>query len=146
MLWLFPPSHRTTRSPAWPSTSWRTWWAASLSCLTTTPLCRPWAGWTRRLDPCIFRVERKYTTVFIAPPPFNYHNFFPHKIFLPEVCAIFDLTLVHACSFVCYQYPGYRGHQYILECDCHGGEFKCYREFGSHAQTPQIQSIRRIQH
>lgn len=49
-------------------------------------------------------------------------------------------------SFVCYQFPGYRGQQYIMESDCRGGEYKCYREFGSHAQTPQIQSIRRIQH
>uniref|UniRef100_A0A3B5AIH7 Beta-crystallin A1-like n=1 Tax=Stegastes partitus TaxID=144197 RepID=A0A3B5AIH7_9TELE len=53
---------------------------------------------------------------------------------------------IQSGAFVCYQFPGYRGHQYIMECDCHGGEFKCYREFGSHAQTPQIQSIRRIQH
>uniref|UniRef100_A0A3B3VDI2 Crystallin, beta A1b n=2 Tax=Poecilia TaxID=8080 RepID=A0A3B3VDI2_9TELE len=53
---------------------------------------------------------------------------------------------IHSGAFVCYQYPGYRGHQYIMECDCHGGEYKCYREFGSHSQTPQIQSIRRIQH
>ncbi|KAK1882828.1 Beta-crystallin A3-1 [Dissostichus eleginoides] len=49
-------------------------------------------------------------------------------------------------AFVCYQFPGYRGYQYIMECDCRGGEYKCYREFGSHSQTPQIQSIRRIQH
>ncbi|ROL50823.1 Beta-crystallin A3 [Anabarilius grahami] len=49
-------------------------------------------------------------------------------------------------AFVCYQYPGYRGYQYIMECDCHGGEYRHYREYGCHAQTPQIQSIRRIQH
>nr|ABA61344.1 beta A4 crystallin [Dissostichus mawsoni] len=48
-------------------------------------------------------------------------------------------------AFVCYQYPGYRGYQYIMECDRHCGEFKHFREFGSHCQTPQIQSIRRIQ-
>uniref|UniRef100_A0AAY5K4J9 Beta/gamma crystallin 'Greek key' domain-containing protein n=1 Tax=Esox lucius TaxID=8010 RepID=A0AAY5K4J9_ESOLU len=54
--------------------------------------------------------------------------------------------LIQSGAFVCYQFPGYRGHQYILESDCHGGEYKCYREFGSHSQTPQIQSIRRIQH
>uniref|UniRef100_A0A4W5K8Z2 Crystallin, beta A1b n=1 Tax=Hucho hucho TaxID=62062 RepID=A0A4W5K8Z2_9TELE len=53
---------------------------------------------------------------------------------------------IQSGAFVCYQFPGYRGHQYIMECDCHGGEYKCYREFGSHSQTPQIQSIRRIQH
>lgn len=53
---------------------------------------------------------------------------------------------VQSGAFVCYQYPGYRGQQYILESDCRGGEYKCYRELGSHSQTPQIQSIRRIQH
>uniref|UniRef100_A0A673AAG2 Beta-crystallin A4 n=1 Tax=Sphaeramia orbicularis TaxID=375764 RepID=A0A673AAG2_9TELE len=40
---------------------------------------------------------------------------------------------IQSGAFVCYQYPGYRGYQYIME------------EFGSHCQTPQIQSIRRIQ-
>nr|XP_056721090.1 beta-crystallin A3 [Euleptes europaea] len=48
-------------------------------------------------------------------------------------------------AWVCYQYPGYRGYQYILESDHHGGDYKHWREWGSHAQTFQIQSIRRIQ-
>ncbi|NXE52075.1 CRBA1 protein, partial [Casuarius casuarius] len=48
-------------------------------------------------------------------------------------------------AWVCYQYPGYRGYQYILEADHHGGDYKHWREWGSHAQTCQIQSIRRIQ-
>ncbi|XP_042772658.1 beta-crystallin A3 [Panthera leo] len=48
-------------------------------------------------------------------------------------------------AWVCYQYPGYRGYQYILESDHHGGDYKHWREWGSHAQTSQIQSIRRIQ-
>ncbi|KAK3521812.1 hypothetical protein QTP70_018549, partial [Hemibagrus guttatus] len=52
---------------------------------------------------------------------------------------------IHSGAFVCYQYPGYRGYQYIMECDRHAGEYKHFREFGSHCQTPQIQSIRRIQ-
>uniref|UniRef100_A0A8C5EIK0 Beta-crystallin A4 n=1 Tax=Gouania willdenowi TaxID=441366 RepID=A0A8C5EIK0_GOUWI len=52
---------------------------------------------------------------------------------------------IQAGAFVCYQYPGYRGYQYIMECDRHCGEYKHFREFGSHCQTPQIQSIRRIQ-
>uniref|UniRef100_A0A8C6W6G8 Crystallin, beta A1 n=1 Tax=Nannospalax galili TaxID=1026970 RepID=A0A8C6W6G8_NANGA len=47
--------------------------------------------------------------------------------------------------WVCYQYPGYRDYQYILECDHHGGDYKHWREWGSHAQTSQIQSIRHIQ-
>ncbi|KAG7476902.1 hypothetical protein MATL_G00087690 [Megalops atlanticus] len=52
---------------------------------------------------------------------------------------------VQSGAFVCYQYPGYRGYQYIMECDRHCGEYKHFKEFGSHSQTPQIQSIRRIQ-
>ncbi|XP_030006420.1 beta-crystallin A3-like [Sphaeramia orbicularis] len=52
---------------------------------------------------------------------------------------------IQSGAFVCYQYPGYRGYQYIMECDRHCGEYKHFREFGSHCQTPQIQSIRRIQ-
>lgn len=41
-------------------------------------------------------------------------------------------------SWVGYQYPGYRGYQYLFE----KGEFKDNNEFG--AQIPQIQSVRRI--
>ncbi|XP_051520992.1 crystallin, beta A1a isoform X1 [Myxocyprinus asiaticus] len=52
---------------------------------------------------------------------------------------------VQSGAWVCYQYPGYRGYQYILECDHHGGEYKHYREWGSHAQTFQVQSLRRVQ-
>ncbi|KAF7700208.1 hypothetical protein HF521_003166 [Silurus meridionalis] len=52
---------------------------------------------------------------------------------------------VQSGAWVCYQYPGYRGYQYILESDRHGGEYKHYREWGSHAQTFQIQSLRRVQ-
>uniref|UniRef100_H3ASM1 Beta-crystallin A4 n=1 Tax=Latimeria chalumnae TaxID=7897 RepID=H3ASM1_LATCH len=52
---------------------------------------------------------------------------------------------IHSGAWVCYQYPGYRGYQYIMECDRHSGEYKHWREWGSHAQTFQIQSIRRIQ-
>ncbi|XP_051777275.1 beta-crystallin A4 isoform X2 [Erpetoichthys calabaricus] len=52
---------------------------------------------------------------------------------------------VQSGAWVCYQYPGYRGFQYIIECDRHSGEYKHWREWGSHAQTFQVQSIRRIQ-
>uniref|UniRef100_A0A5F8HJK4 Beta-crystallin A4 n=1 Tax=Monodelphis domestica TaxID=13616 RepID=A0A5F8HJK4_MONDO len=52
---------------------------------------------------------------------------------------------VHCGAWVCSQYPGYRGYQYVLECDHHSGDYKHFREWGSHAQTFQIQSIRRIQ-
>ncbi|XP_053225140.1 beta-crystallin A4 [Podarcis raffonei] len=49
-------------------------------------------------------------------------------------------------AWVCFQFPGYRGFQYVVESDCHGGEYKHVRELGSHAQTSQVQSIRRVQH
>nr|XP_056715103.1 beta-crystallin A4 [Euleptes europaea] len=52
---------------------------------------------------------------------------------------------VYAGAWVCCQFPGYRGFQYVVESDRHGGEYKHFRELGSHAQTPQVQSIRRIQ-
>uniref|UniRef100_A0A8C9RWL1 Crystallin, beta A1a n=1 Tax=Scleropages formosus TaxID=113540 RepID=A0A8C9RWL1_SCLFO len=55
-------------------------------------------------------------------------------------------TQVQSGAWVCYQFPGYRGHQYIMECDRQGGEYKNFREWGPHAQTNQVQSIRRIQH
>lgn len=33
-----------------------------------------------------------------------------------------------------------------MECERHSGDFQHWRNFGSHCQTPKIQSIRRIQH
>ncbi|KAL4609510.1 beta-crystallin B1-like [Arapaima gigas] len=41
-------------------------------------------------------------------------------------------------AWVGYQYPGYRGYQYLFEC----GEYKHYNDFC--ATQPQIQSMRRI--
>ncbi|XP_030632297.1 crystallin, beta B1, like 3 isoform X2 [Chanos chanos] len=41
-------------------------------------------------------------------------------------------------TWVGYQYPGYRGYQYILEF----GSFKHWNEWGAH--HPQMQSIRRV--
>ncbi|KPP68417.1 beta-crystallin B2-like [Scleropages formosus] len=41
-------------------------------------------------------------------------------------------------SWVGYQYPGYRGYQYLFE----KGEYKDSADFG--AQVPQVQSVRRI--
>ncbi|XP_041919577.1 crystallin, beta B1, like 3 [Alosa pseudoharengus] len=41
-------------------------------------------------------------------------------------------------TWVGYQYPGYRGYQYVFEC----GPFKHWNEWGAH--HPQIQSIRRV--
>ncbi|KAF7244227.1 Beta-crystallin A3 [Varanus komodoensis] len=52
---------------------------------------------------------------------------------------------IHGGAWVCYQYPGYRGYQYILESDHHAGDYKHWREWGSHAQTFQVQSVRRVQ-
>ncbi|XP_070692984.1 beta-crystallin A1-like [Pempheris klunzingeri] len=61
---------------------------------------------------------------------------------MPEVGSMH----VQCGAFVCYQYPGYRGQQYIMECERHSGDYQHWRNWGSHCQTPQIQSIRRIQH
>ncbi|XP_064208931.1 beta-crystallin B1-like [Anguilla rostrata] len=41
-------------------------------------------------------------------------------------------------TWVGYQYPGYRGSQYLLEC----GTYKHWNEWG--AARPQIQSLRRV--
>lgn len=43
-----------------------------------------------------------------------------------------------SCSWVGYQYPGYRGYQYLFET----GDFRHWNEWS--AFQPQIQSIRRI--
>lgn len=40
--------------------------------------------------------------------------------------------------WVGYQYPGYRGYQYLFEC----GDYRHYNDFC--AFQPQVQSIRRI--
>ncbi|XP_004467789.1 beta-crystallin A2 [Dasypus novemcinctus] len=52
---------------------------------------------------------------------------------------------VSSGAWVAYQYPGYRGYQYVLERDRHSGEFRTYGEFGTQAHTGQLQSIRRVQ-
>uniref|UniRef100_A0A452UYF7 Beta-crystallin A2 n=1 Tax=Ursus maritimus TaxID=29073 RepID=A0A452UYF7_URSMA len=53
---------------------------------------------------------------------------------------------VSSGAWVAYQYPGYRGYQYVLERDRHSGEFRTYTEFGTQAHTGLLQSIRRVQH
>ena len=59
-----------------------------------------------------------------------------------EVPFAFSLALpvpsLSLPSWVGYQFPGYRGSQYLLE----KGDFKHFNEFG--ARSPQLQSIRRI--
>lgn len=50
-------------------------------------------------------------------------------------------SLTRTClrpSWVGYQYPGYRGYQYLFEC----GDYRHYNDFC--AFQPQIQSMRRI--
>lgn len=49
---------------------------------------------------------------------------------------IFTSLLIH--SWVGYQYPGYRGSQYLLE----KGDYRHFNEYG--ARHPQMQSVRRI--
>merc|ERR1712168_1565612 len=53
---------------------------------------------------------------------------------------------VNSGAWVAYQFPGYRGYQYILERDRHQGEYRHYNEYSTQAHTNQVQSIRRIQH
>uniref|UniRef100_A0A8B9LJK4 Beta-crystallin A1-like n=1 Tax=Astyanax mexicanus TaxID=7994 RepID=A0A8B9LJK4_ASTMX len=53
---------------------------------------------------------------------------------------------VQCGAFVCYEFPGYRGQQYIMECERNSGDYPHWKTWGSHSQTPQIQSIRRVQH
>ncbi|XP_041053724.1 beta-crystallin B3-like isoform X1 [Carcharodon carcharias] len=84
-----------------------------------------------------------------------------HKICLHE-CANFDGRKMEICdedipslwaygfqdrvasikviggTWVGYEYPGYRGYQYVLEC----GTYKHWNEWG--AQQPLIQSMRRV--
>uniref|UniRef100_A0A4W4G7P8 Crystallin, beta A1, like 1 n=1 Tax=Electrophorus electricus TaxID=8005 RepID=A0A4W4G7P8_ELEEL len=56
-----------------------------------------------------------------------------------------EVVCMSAHTFVCYEFPGYKGRQYIMECERHNGAYQHWRNWGSHSQTPQIQSIRRIQ-
>ncbi|EPQ09888.1 Beta-crystallin A4 [Myotis brandtii] len=46
---------------------------------------------------------------------------------------------VQSGAWVCCQFPGSRGFQYVLECDHHSGDYKRFREWGPHAQTSQVQ-------
>lgn len=61
---------------------------------------------------------------------------------VPAVPAVADPAQVPSvcfpCSWVGYQYPGYRGYQYLFET----GDFRHWNEWS--AFQPQIQSIRRI--
>uniref|UniRef100_A0A8C9R6Z8 Beta-crystallin B1 n=1 Tax=Scleropages formosus TaxID=113540 RepID=A0A8C9R6Z8_SCLFO len=47
-------------------------------------------------------------------------------------------VIVSGGAWVGYQYPGYRGYQYLFEC----GEYRHYNDFC--AIQPEIQSIRRV--
>lgn len=54
------------------------------------------------------------------------------------VCCTTPPLLACLARWVGYQYPGYRGYQYLFE----KGDYKDSSDFG--AQHPQIQSVRRI--
>lgn len=69
------------------------------------------------------------TSVFCIPAASQFNPAFKTGSFL---------SLWPLLSWVGYQFPGYRGSQYLLE----KGEFKHFNEFG--ARCPQMQSIRRI--
>ncbi|KAK6292668.1 hypothetical protein J4Q44_G00372530 [Coregonus suidteri] len=44
---------------------------------------------------------------------------------------------VNSGAWVAYQFPGYRGYQYILERDRHQGEYRHYNEYSTQAHTNQ---------
>lgn len=57
----------------------------------------------------------------------------------PHLCLLSaHMPPTSACRWVGYQYPGYRGLQYLLE----KGDYKDNSDFG--APHPQVQSVRRI--
>lgn len=60
--------------------------------------------------------------------------------------AYHPYVLFYPPRWVAYQYPGYRGYQYILERDRQNGEYRKYTDYSSQAHSSQIQSIRRVQH
>lgn len=60
------------------------------------------------------------------------------NIFCPPHLHLFPLPHLWPCRWVGYQYPGYRGLQYLLE----KGDYKDSSDFG--APHPQVQSVRRI--
>ncbi|XP_051993052.1 beta-crystallin A3-like [Xyrauchen texanus] len=64
----------------------------------------------------------------------------------PIFCAVSPCTNTLKVFFVCYEYTGYRGQQYVMECNKHSGDYQHWKDWGSHCQTPKIQSICRIQH
>lgn len=129
---------RTTGSAEWPSMRERTSWAARESSVTITLLFRLWDGATTKWVLSVFSPEREYLLGF-------FYFFFPSMLPFNFSFCFFFVHCYLFFRFVCYQFPGYRGYQYIMECDRHCGEYKHFKEFGSHCQTPQIQSIRRIQ-
>lgn len=63
----------------------------------------------------------------------------PATLLLPAAANAAQVPSVcFPCSWVGYQYPGYRGYQYLFET----GDFRHWNEWS--AFQPQIQSIRRI--
>ncbi|XP_028920243.1 beta-crystallin A2 [Ornithorhynchus anatinus] len=76
---------------------------------------------------------------------FEVNDDYPSLPAMGWTSSVVGSLMVGSGAWVAYQYPGYRGFQYVLERDRHGGEFRKYSELGTQAATGQIQSIRRIQ-
>lgn len=124
--------------------------------MTTAPRCPPWAGAAALSVPSLSALAREYLRGSQPPPETHTgaEDALAAASTLPSTrstgCCMVLPALSHhhsllCCRWVCSQYPGYRGFQYLLESDSRGGEYKHVREWGSHAQTGQVQSIRRVQ-
>uniref|UniRef100_A0A087YBJ2 Beta/gamma crystallin 'Greek key' domain-containing protein n=1 Tax=Poecilia formosa TaxID=48698 RepID=A0A087YBJ2_POEFO len=62
--------------------------------------------------------------------------------FMPEVSS----THVQSGKFICPSFNSSRAPGYIMECERHSGDNQHWRNWGSHCQTPNTQSIKRIRH
>lgn len=128
----------------------------------TAPRCLPWVGAAALWAPSSSALAREYPGGLHPAGTWHPGHTLELKMLwqllapcpLPSACSTGCFMVLPALSrhcfllcrrWVCSQYPGYRGFQYLLESDSHAGKYKHVREWGSHAQTDQVQSIRRVQ-
>ncbi len=78
-----------TRAVAWPFSRGRTSWAAVWSCVTTTPLCRPWDGVVLKWAPCMCNAAREsLLCIFPLFLSFQHRNTWPS----PSLCVVLCVT------------------------------------------------------
>lgn len=92
--------------------------------------------WPLIKNPCtVYSLQSLLHVLPLHPPA---HFLTPTDLlFLPAFHWI-SSPLLSSLSWVGYQYPGYRGSQYLLE----KGDYKHFNEYG--ARCPQMQSMRRV--